>query len=1096
MTTPPSSPPSSSEAAFRQVHALEEQVKTDGACTLPGVSIAYELFMPIMMRAVARGYVRQEHADFVADGLRFGFGLGVDVSKLRGRRLFRNYPTAVEARAAVSKATRARVEQGKTLRLFPFRAEDRAVLDRWPSWRIFPMGAVPKPMEPGAMRPFSDHTATGMKDATDLALLRHTLTALVDIARFLRHMYFMRVSDVDSAFPLLPIAPRLWRYMMFIWFDVHAGDEAGVLSYLYLHVCGDFGSAGLPGTWKIFFTDVVMGMARSEMVLTLEAPIYVDDISLIGELQRLVDHEGAALTAFLRMLGIFIKEIKDRAAAQVQLALGFWWDSINRTRTLSERKQQAYVAMLREFETRRSLSLRERQQMAGRMQRAVMTMPPGAACFMATMYALMRGLSLPWQSRRTTRAERLDFRCLRELLQRNLGRGFFSLDQFGEAPVVDTDASKSRAYTGGGYASRCGRYRFWRYGAAAQRNMIDFLEGDVVVEAVRDLGHLWHRKVVTFRIDNSAFQKSAVKGWSRAERLTLLLRRLFELCMQFECVLCFEWLSTRANVYADALSRVDGEAAFLRLVAETDFLPPSVFLRRDPRCGAVRQLGDAYSSNSNKDGPPRAQQNLALSVPYRRASVFVGLPNEGVADQVDEVMDTRLGASSHRSIQAALTHWDAVRARFGWPRLILSDDSERGGKLATFVLYMAEDTDLVGASISNYVWAFRSWLKFQRQLDPIYGVVDWEDFMQGVAVRTWVPAEPRKKVELWWIRGALRRVDRTSFVAVQATVVMLMLLFTFARSESPLALAFTGENAFNADKQMQVKDVRVVSKAVHVRLKGIKQDPRMQRPEAAGNEDWIVIGDVPGSDFSIMFWVQLLFSFHQGARDQDAPFFVDRDRRRPYLYSKATVDIRALWAAVVGQAEADSCGLHGLRVAGYDAARRGPGGEELAVAQGAWRSTAYRRYDRFDEAEVRGLAAAIVDQLVEPDASNPFPRERPEPQGVPLVSSSSSSLWPQGPPQPRATEGSVPTGPGRRQGGRTAAASSAAATPSSTGTRIPNRTRVEVDWSGEWYSGLTTSQRAEGGVLLTRVLYDAAGVHRAQACYHNLDIELWRPEAS
>ena len=110
------------------MRALEEQVKTDGACTLPGVSIAYELFMPIMMRAVARGYVRQEHADFVANGLRFGFDLGVDVSKLRGRRLFRNYPTALEARAAVTKATRARVEQGKSLQLFPFRAEDRAML--------------------------------------------------------------------------------------------------------------------------------------------------------------------------------------------------------------------------------------------------------------------------------------------------------------------------------------------------------------------------------------------------------------------------------------------------------------------------------------------------------------------------------------------------------------------------------------------------------------------------------------------------------------------------------------------------------------------------------------------------------------------------------------------------------------------------------------------------------------------------------------------------------------------------------------------------------------------------------------------------------
>ena len=146
------------------------------------------------------------------------------------------------------------------------------------------------------------------------------------------------------------------------------------------------------------------------------------------------------------------------------------------------------------------------------------------------------------------------------------------------------------------------------------------------------------------------------------------------------------------RVRADALSRVNGEADFLRLVAETDFLPPNVFLRRDPRCGAVRQLSDAYSSNSLKDGPPHAQQNLTLSVPYRRASVFVGLPDDGVADQVDEVMDTQLGASSHRSIHAALAHWDAVRARFGWPRVILSDDSERGGKLATFVLYMTEDT--------------------------------------------------------------------------------------------------------------------------------------------------------------------------------------------------------------------------------------------------------------------------------------------------------------------------------------------------------------------------------------------------------------------
>ena len=47
----------------------------------------------------------------------------------------------------------------------------------------------------------ADHSKTGMKDATDLELFRHTLTALKDIARFLKHMFYMRVSDVDAAFP-------------------------------------------------------------------------------------------------------------------------------------------------------------------------------------------------------------------------------------------------------------------------------------------------------------------------------------------------------------------------------------------------------------------------------------------------------------------------------------------------------------------------------------------------------------------------------------------------------------------------------------------------------------------------------------------------------------------------------------------------------------------------------------------------------------------------------------------------------------------------------------------------------------------------------
>ena len=54
--------------------------------------------MPILQRAVIRGHVALQSAQFVAQGLRFGFICGVDVARMRGRRIFRNYPIAYALR--------------------------------------------------------------------------------------------------------------------------------------------------------------------------------------------------------------------------------------------------------------------------------------------------------------------------------------------------------------------------------------------------------------------------------------------------------------------------------------------------------------------------------------------------------------------------------------------------------------------------------------------------------------------------------------------------------------------------------------------------------------------------------------------------------------------------------------------------------------------------------------------------------------------------------------------------------------------------------------------------------------------------------------
>ena len=134
----------------------------------------------------------------------------------------------------------------------------------------------------------------------------------------------------------------------------------------------------------------------------------------------------------------------------------------------------------------------------------------------------------------------------------------------------------------------------------------------------------------------------------------------------------------------------------------------------------------------------------------------------------------------------------------------------------------------------------------------------------------------------------------------------------------------------------------------------------MERPEAAGNEDWVYIGDVDDPQFSIFMWLQRLYAMHGAARDAQSPFFLAPDRVRCLTYGTAVKQFRLLLAKVSDEATAKLYALHSLRVAGWNGARTGPDGEEVAVAHGGWHGGSQRRYDRFDRDSVLSLPAIIV----------------------------------------------------------------------------------------------------------------------------------------
>ena len=1064
-TTPTSATPRHSElAGLAAVDKLRSIVEVQNACALPGCSIKYNSFMSTMWRAVQRGFVAHYDATFIAEGLRHGFSLGVDVTKMRGHRRFSNYKSAIDAAASVAKAVRARVEAGKTLDLGGWTPTlDEALRAMYESTAIFPMGAVAKSVVEydDEKRPTDDHSRTGLNAATSMLGLRYSLDTYNEIAWYLKQGFFMRVSDVAAAFPLLPLNPSIWPFFLFR-FAAAVGDSS---LHLYMHVFADFGAAGTPGTFKKFFVDVVVNMARSELVLTLPISIFVDDCGLIGYDQLQVDSEMLAFHTFCKVVcGVFFKFLKDRVAAQKQLMIGFWWDSTTLTRTLEETKLLSYMTTLADYATRGTLTLKEMQSVAGKMQRACMTFPVGAACLVMSMFALTVGLKLPWHRRRVTKTARRDMWTVWELLQLNLGQGYYAFTTFLWGPEVATDASRSSSYTGGGFITRDGVYDFWRYGSRASRKLIDFLEGDTVVETVQRMASRWRGYMVKFYIDNMVFEKSGEKGRSKVERLNVLLKELFMAQILYGFVIVWEWIDTHFNRLADHLSR-GREDDFLRDAYGDGWwnLPVGVVPMRLEGAGRTRQLPEVRgqiakgtlhqasqtmgstpvqptidppgaaepegdSNPPHSQGATRAKQGRGGGVRVRRggsmllglvflglcamgesvraeavrarpyensgvsyvpSSVFDGLPDE-MCEVVERIIDNRLAPSSWRKVEAALNKWRPFAREQGWPTIIRSGDPLRGGKLAGFVTMLVVSTALVYASITKYVWGLCEWMKLQHQDDPRCGVRGWDQFMASIKVLTFRPCKPHERFPIELVARMLRAIDKSSFAEVQLGFLLLLLLFTFSRSENPLSKSKEGRECWHPDEHFTWGDIKFVRdrtsnqrRVMRVRFKKIKQDARVERPEASGSGDWATVGSVDDPLFDICTWYILLCSFYPPPlRREDEPFFLDprrfhdgtrgaapvmRDAQDAWTYSQAQAASYALQRRV-GVAAGEEFGFHGLRVEGYNLSKKG-NGEDLTVAHGLWKSSSHKRYDRFGLQQVIDIPRRMLRMRDDVEAS-------------------------------------------------------------------------------------------------------------------------------
>ena len=388
------------------------------------------------------------------------------------------------------------------------------------------------------------------------------------------------------------------------------------------------------------------------------------------------------------------------------------------------------------------------------------------------------------------------------------------------------------------------------------------------------------------------------------------------------------------------------------------------------------------------------------------------------SEQIDQLMDTRLAISSMRTVNSALVHWKRMCEDHDIPIIIPRDHPSRGSWLALFVLQMLTDTSLVYQSIDKYVWGVCHWQKLQHMPDPRNGVMHWQEFMSSVKVVSWVPSEPREMMPyahveayLLWAKGQVEASPPLSSLVGQARFEMhrlvqfsnflLILLFSFSRSECPCPKNFTGPQSFDHKQHWQVADcgVRVLDgvQVMRVRMKVTKTDQLMERAAARGTGadpsssekgDWVYIGRVTGEGkghFDLMTWYMWLLQLWGTKRAADEPLFTDKNMERAYTYSCACADIAHFFALAMPDEEVFCTGIHSIRVLGYNLSKEG-NGLALTVAHGGWESDAHSRYERFQMSLVANIAANMVGSKpvnpVEPRHVSKLRTGRPSKQKV------------------------------------------------------------------------------------------------------------------
>lgn len=356
---------------------------------------------------------------------------------------------------------------------------------------------------------------------------------------------FIAKCDIKSAFRLLPICPGDFDLLGFMFDDMY-----------YIDKCLPMGCSVSCKVFEEFATFLNWLAINKSHVDTIDH--YLDDFIFAGHNASVCKDTMSAFHSICHDLGVPLAEDKTVGPTTCLTFLGLEIDTIEMLVRVPYPKCVELQNLLKQLFPLKKVTLKQLQSVLGKLNFFTRAIRPGRA-FVRRLYDATIGVTQPHHYLRVTQSMREDIFMWCRFLEDFNGVVYFLEEEWYSDQNLNlfTDSSGSAQLGCGAYLN--GEWCFfswpknWKY--IDGHHDMTLLEFIPVVLSVIIWGNKLANKKITFHIDNQALVAVLNKLTSKSELVMVLVRAFVLKCMRHNFLFRAEYISTKSNNIADAISR-------------------------------------------------------------------------------------------------------------------------------------------------------------------------------------------------------------------------------------------------------------------------------------------------------------------------------------------------------------------------------------------------------------------------------------------------------------------------------------------------------------------------------------------------------------